>query len=184
MPSNWLKSYVLSHEKYSLIDSLTEKNYISSLGSNDKYEINGISTSVKKDYCDEEDYTKYKVHDSNAYNGKDMFGDAYYFAKNTTSITNIGRIYDFKVTDCSDIDYKKVFRKTIGNNVNSLTGVEYFSGIKKFSIFSSDVNTLEDREEVKSVSSRFIEVESLGSWEVMASSTVAQSVTSLVSGPI
>lgn len=151
MPSNWLKSYVLSHEKYSLIDSLTEKNYISSLGSNDMYEINGISTSVKKDYCDEEEYTKYKVHDSKAYNGKDMFGDAYYFAKNTTSITNIGRIYDFKVTDCSDIDYKKVFRKTIGNNVNSLTGVEYFSGIKKFSIFSSDVNTLEDRENLKSV---------------------------------
>lgn len=153
MPSNWLKSYVLRYEKYSLIDSLTEKNYISSLGSNDMYEINGISTSVKKDYCDEEDYTKYKVHDSNAYNGKDMFGDAYYFAKNTTSITNIGRIYDFKVTDCSDIDYKKVFRKTTGNNVNSLTGVEYFSGIKKFSIFSSDVNALTDREDVKSVSS-------------------------------
>ena len=153
MPSNWLKSYVLRHEKYSLIDSLTEKNYISSLGSNDMYEINGISTSVKKDYCDEEDYTKYKFHDSKAYNGKDMFGDAYYFAKNATSITNIGRIYDFKVTDCSDIDYKKVFRKTTGNNVNSLTGVEYFSGIKKFSIFSSDVNTLEDRENVKSVSS-------------------------------
>ena len=153
MPSNCLKSYVLRYEKYSLINSLTEKNYISSLGSNDMYEINGISTSVKKDYCDEEDYTKYKVHDSNAYNGKDMFGDAYYFVKNTTSITNIGRIYDFKVTDCSDIDYKKVFRKTTGSNVNSLTGVEYFSGIKKFSIFSSDVNALEDREDVKSVSS-------------------------------
>ncbi len=152
MPSNWLKSYVLSHEKYSLIDSLTEKNYISSLGSNERYEINGISTSVKLNYCDGDmDYTKYKVHDSHAYDGKDMFVDAYYFAKNTTSITNIGRIYDFKVTDCSDIDYKKVFRKTIGNNVNSLTGVEYFSGIKKFSIFSSDVNTLEDRENLKSV---------------------------------
>ena len=30
----------------------------------------------------------------------------------------------------------------------------------------------------------FMEVESLGSWEVIVSSTVAQSVTSLVSGPI
>lgn len=155
MPSNWLKSYVLSHEKYSLIDSLTEKNYISD-ETNSSYklgtDINGSSTKVKLNYCDGDmDYTKYKVHDSHAYDGKDMFGDAYYFAKNTTSITNIGRIYDFKVTDCSDIDYKKVFRKTIGNNVNSLTGVEYFSGIKKFSIFSSDVNTLEDRENLKSV---------------------------------
>ena len=38
--------------------------------------------------------------------------------------------------------------------------------------------------EVKSVSSRSMDVESLGSWEAMASSTVAQSVTSFVRGPI
>ena len=157
MPSNWLKSYVLRYEKNNLLNSEMVKNYISN-ETNSTYklgtDINGSSTDVKLDYCEGDiDYTKYKVHDSRAYDGKDMYGDAYYFAKNTTSITNIGRIYDFKVTDCSDIDYKKVFRKTTGNNVNSLTGVEYFSGIKKFSIFSSYVNTLEDREDVKSVSS-------------------------------
>lgn len=157
MPGDWLKSYVLRYEKNNLLNSEMVKNYISD-ETNSSYklgtDINGSSTNVKLNYCDGGmDYTKYKVHDSLAYDRKDMFGDAYYFAKNTTSITNIGRIYDFKVTDCSDIDYKKVFRKTTGNNVNSLTGVEYFSGIKKFSIFSSDVNTLEDRENVKSVSS-------------------------------
>lgn len=157
MPGDWLKSYVLRLEKNNLLNSEMVKNYISN-ETNSSYklgtDINGSSTDVKLDYCEGGiDYTKYKVHDSYAYDGKDMFGDAYYFAKNTKSITNIGRIYDFKVTDCSDIDYKKVFRKTTGNNVNSLTGVEYFSGIKKFSIFSSDVNTLEDRENVKSVSS-------------------------------
>ena len=157
MPGDWLKSHVLSYEKNNLLNSVMVKNYISN-ETNSSYklgtDINGSSTDVKLDYCDGNIvYTEYKVHDSHAYDDKDMFGDAYYFAKNTTSITNIGRIYDFKVTDCSDIDYKKVFRKTTGNNVNSLTGVEYFSGIKKFSIFSSDVNTLEDRENVKSVSS-------------------------------
>ena len=157
MPSDWLKSYVLRYEKNNLLNSEMVKNYISN-ETNSTYklgtDINGSSTNVKLDYCDGNiDYTKYKVHDSLAYDGKDMYGDAYYFAKSTTSITNIGRIYDFKITDCSDIDYKKVFRITTGNKVNFLTGVEYFSGIKKFSIFSSDVNTLEDREEVKSVSS-------------------------------
>lgn len=157
MPGDWLKSYVLRLEKNNLLNSEMVKNYISN-ETNSSYklgtDINGSSTDVKLDYCEGGiDYTKYKVHNSKAYDDKDMFGDAYYFAKNTTSITNIGRIYDFKVTDCSDIDYKKVFRKTTGNNVNSLTGVEYFSGIKKFSIFSSDVNALEDREDVKSVSS-------------------------------
>lgn len=157
MPGDWLKSYVLRYEKNNLLNSVMLKNYISN-ETNSSYklgtDINGSSTDVKLDYCDGNIvYTDYKVHDSSAYYGKDMFGDAYYFAKTTTSVTNIGRIYDFKVTDCSDIDYKKVFRKTTGNNVNSLTGIEYFSGIKKFSIFSNDVNTLGDREDVKSVSS-------------------------------
>lgn len=169
MPGDWLKSYVLRCEKDNLLNSVMVKNYISD-ETNSSYklgtDINGSSTNVKLNYCDGGiDYTKYKVHDSRAYDGKDMFGDAYYFAKNTTSITNIGRIYDFKVTDCSDIDYKKVFRKTIGNNVNSLTGVEYFSGIKKFSIFSSDVNTLEDRENVKSVSSSSKRILPLGPYK-------------------
>lgn len=169
MPGDWLKSYVLRLEKNNLLNSEMVKNYISN-ETNSSYklgtDINGSSTDVKLDYCEGGiDYTKYKVHDSRAYDGKDMFGDAYYFAKNTTSITNIGRIYDFKVTDCSDIDYKKVFRKTTGNNVNSLTGVEYFSGIKKFSIFSSDVNTLEDRENVKSVSSSLKTILPLGPYK-------------------
>lgn len=176
MPSDWLKSYVLRYEKNNLLNSEMVKNYISN-ETNSTYklgtDINGSSTNVKLDYCDGNiDYTKYKVHDSLAYDGKDMYGDAYYFAKSTTSITNIGRIYDFKITDCSDIDYKKVFRITTGNKVNFLTGVEYFSGIKKFSIFSSDVNTLEDREEVKSVSSSSKTILPLGPYKNTDSSYV------------
>lgn len=176
MPSDWLKSYVLRYEKNNLLNSEMVKNYISN-ETNSTYklgtDINGSSTDVKLNYCDGNiDYTKYKVHDSLAYDGKDMYGDAYYFAKSTTSITNIGRIYDFKITDCSDIDYKKVFRITTGNKVNFLTGVEYFSGIKKFSIFSSDVNTLEDREEVKSVSSSSKTILPLGPYKNTDSSYV------------
>lgn len=176
MPSDWLKSYVLRYEKNNLLNSEMVKNYISN-ETNSSYklgtDINGSSTDVKLNYCDGNiDYTKYKVHDSLAYDGKDMYGDAYYFAKSTTSITNIGRIYDFKITDCSDIDYKKVFRITTGNKVNSLTGIEYFSGIKKFSIFSSDVNTLEDREEVKSVSSSSKTILPLGPYKNTDSSYV------------
>ena len=176
MPSDWLKSYVLRYEKNNLLNSEMVKNYISN-ETNSSYklgtDINGSSTDVKLNYCDGNiDYTKYKVHDSLAYDGKDMYGDAYYFAKSTTSITNIGRIYDFKITDCSDIDYKKVFRITTGNKVNFLTGVEYFSGIKKFSIFSSDVNTLEDREEVKSVSSSSKTILPLGPYKNTDSSYV------------
>lgn len=78
-----------------------------------------------------------------------MYSDAYYFAMAKVETTNVGRIYDFKVTDCSDIDYKSVFRKTsTTNKVNELTGVQYFSGVKSFNIYTNEINSLEDRGEI------------------------------------
>ena len=58
------------------------------------------------------------------------------------------RAYDFKVTDCSDIDYKSVFRKSDTGTVNDLTKIQYFSGIKELKIFSKNVNTLENRDNI------------------------------------
>lgn len=78
-----------------------------------------------------------------------MYSDAYYFAMARAETTNVGRIYDFKVTDCSDIDYKSVFRKSSGaNNINDLTGVQYFSGVKLFNIYTNEINSLDDRGEI------------------------------------
>lgn len=64
-----------------------------------------------------------------------MFRDAYYFARVTSTSKNIGRIYDFKITDCTDINFKNVFRVTSGNSVNALTGNTYVSGDKKLYIY-------------------------------------------------
>ena len=81
------------------------------------------------------------------YSPQKMYYDAYYFAKSNTEITTVGRIYDFEITDCSDIDYKSVFRSTKNGNVNQHTGNIYFSGMKEFDIFSEKVNNLELRED-------------------------------------
>lgn len=153
MPGDVLRNYVLTSEKLNTLNAVQLNNYIS-VGDNTQYTIDGTATSVKKDYCDASiDYTKYKIHDSKYYEYKDMYGDAYYFAKAVKKITNIGRIYDFKITDCSDVDYKSTFRKTGASNINDLTGIQYFSGLKEFSIYSNDVNTLVNRENISISSS-------------------------------
>ena len=52
---------------------------------------------------------------------------------------SVGRVYDFKITDCTDVDFKSVFRKSDTNNnkVNAITGTVYFSGIKKLEIYGT-----------------------------------------------
>lgn len=149
MPGDVLKNVVLKAEYQSAITKISIDNYIST-GTNSEYKINGKNSgSVMKDYCDGNiKYTNFQVHKTDHYNGIDMYGDAYYFAKAVKKVTNIGRIYDFKVTDCSDIDYKSVFRKGSGNTVNDLTGNVYFSGIKELKIYSSGVNDLEERNDI------------------------------------
>lgn len=159
MPGDLLLKEVLYYQKLNTLNSIKNDVYISS-ESNYNYTINGSLESVQKDYCDASvKYTDYKIHDSDFYGGIEMYGDAYYFAKAVKEITNVGRIYDFKVTDCSDIDYKKVFRETKDNGVNNLKGIVYFSGIKELKIYSNDVNTLEDRTDISisnSVSKRIL----------------------------
>lgn len=100
-----------------------------------------------KNYCDE-DVNLTSIHEGKYTGGKNMYEDAYYFAIARTTTTNVGRIYDFKVTDCSDIDYKSVFRKSDNGTVNDLTNVQYFSGVKLFNIYSTSINSLEDRTDI------------------------------------
>lgn len=78
--------------------------------------------------------------------------DAYYVVKASKTIASIGRIYDFRITDCTDVDFKSVFRKSgEGQGVNSLTGTVYFSGIKELQIFGNGVNSLDLRKDPKTL---------------------------------
>lgn len=58
-------------------------------------------------------------------------------ASKSLSTTNISRLYGFRITDCSDVNFKDVFRKTDSKGVNQNTGVIYFSGIKELDVFTN-----------------------------------------------
>ena len=75
----------------------------------------------------------------------DMKADSHYFAKLTKHTYTIARLYDFKITDCYDLDFKNVFRKSTENDVNASTGIRYFSGIKSLFVYDEYYNTLIDR---------------------------------------
>lgn len=64
---------------------------------------------------------------------------ANYIVAASKTYRSVGRVYDFKITDCTDVDFKSVFRKSDTNNnkVNAITGTVYFSGIKKLEIYGT-----------------------------------------------
>ena len=99
--------------------------------------------------------------------GKDQYNQSGYLSNNnityssnhvaTTALSDNGttanklfRMYDFAITDCSDLSFKDVFRKTDDNNVNQSTSKPYWSGIRKLQIqndtASKDNNLLIDRD--------------------------------------
>lgn len=147
-----LLKYILYHQSENTLLMTNVNNYISTTGNNSEYITKkGSSEIAKKDYCSasiSKDYTDYQVHEKEHYSNTLMYGDAYYFAKFVSTTKTVGRIYDFKVTDCSDVDFKSVFRKSDTGTVNDLTKVQYFSGIKELKMFTQNVNTLDYREKI------------------------------------
>ena len=142
MPSDALENLIFTNavKKYVVKNETIEEKYINTTTS--------TNLITFKDYCDDNS-KEVTNHESEYTSNHQMYSDAYYFAMAKATTTNVGRIYDFKVTDCSDIDYKKVFRKSDTlNSVNDLTGVQYFSGVKLFNIYTNEINTLEGRPEL------------------------------------
>lgn len=146
MPSNELENLVLSNtvKKYVIKNETITHKYI-----NEDRQTNSI---LFTDVCGSSPDLK-SYHDSRYTRDYQMKEDAYYFAMAKVKTANIGRIYDFKITDCSDIDYKSVFRKSESGNVNTSTGIYYFSGIKQFSIYTNEINTFTNRDNLNIESS-------------------------------
>ena len=105
---------------------------------------NSRSTTVFSNYVDNNQiwqYTANTLRQSTYYTIRSIVADGFHMARATRATSNLGRIFDFKLTDCSDLNFKDVFRKSSGNNVNEPTGTVYFSGVKRLRIYdtSSDV---------------------------------------------
>ena len=100
---------------------------------------NKIDTNTK--HIDKE-YIKLKSNASQD-DGLGMQNDSYYLVSKITDTISIGRIFDFEITDCLDVNFKDVFRdiNAKDNTVNSLTGTRYFSGIRKLLALDSVTST-------------------------------------------
>ena len=81
----------------------------------------------------------------------DIYQDSYHAIYKEIYTKNVGRIYDFAVTDCNDLAFKDVFRITTGGNVNESTGTAYYVGYNKLDIGSGGFNDIVPRgDEIKS----------------------------------
>lgn len=65
--------------------------------------------------------------------GVAMYSDGYYYAMRTVVVRTVSRIYDLRITDCTDLAYKSVFR----NSNNELIGNNYFSGTRRMFVYAN-----------------------------------------------
>lgn len=140
MSSNDLLQYVVDQEVAIQLDKTqdsTTRKYLTDSGDNTANFTNDIEQSESHTPSQ---YTK----------GVTMYGDGYYFAMKTITVTTASKIYDFKITDCSDLAYKSAFRDTNTNNLASNSG--YYSGIRRMFVYTNankEFTTLLDRDGIK-----------------------------------
>ncbi|MEG1058572.1 MAG: hypothetical protein RSE57_00070 [Clostridia bacterium] len=148
VPDAALTNAIISQESGYLegkISSTTTRKYI-----NNGSILYNWPEKLEKDVCNSKVERKKNHGDfGTTLEYKNMVQDAYYYAKTTVVTENIGRIYDFKVTDCTDVNFKDVFRKeSSGAAVNALTGNVYYSGVKALQVYTDDINTLTSRDNI------------------------------------
>lgn len=94
-----------------------------------------------------------------------MTEDSHYIVERVDNTTNLNRIYDFKITDCTDLAYKNVFRKNEkGNEINSInkpTEIYYYSGTRYWNLDTININQMSNR----SFSNNFETIAPLGPYK-------------------
>lgn len=139
MPSEQLLYDVVDQEVAIQIDKTqdsTTRKYITDSGDNTANFSNDIEFS--------ESHT-----DSSYTRGCTMYGDGYYFAMKTMTVRTASKIYDFKITDCSDLAYKSAFRTSGTNELSSNSG--YYSGIRRMYLYTNankEYTALVDRDNI------------------------------------
>lgn len=135
MNSDDLLQYVVDQEVAIQIDKtqdVSTRKYINDSGNNEVSFLNDIDAVTS--YNDPQ-YT----------GGYRFYADGYYFAMQTITVRTVSRIYDFKISDCTDLAYKSAFR----NSDFSLIGNNYYSGTRRLFVYTSnnkEYTTLLDRD--------------------------------------
>lgn len=141
MPSSALLQNVVDQEVEIQIDGSKDpatRKFLNDSGNNEVSFSNNIDTV--------------NSYNGDAYTGTKLYSDAYYFAMQTVTVRTVSRIYDFKISDCTDLAYKSVFRNVnSATDVNSLTGNSYYSGIRRMFVYTNnnkEYTTLLDRNDI------------------------------------
>ena len=71
--------------------------------------------------------------------------DIGYFAERSYDVVILNRLFDFKVTDVKDVNWKNVFRRNTKDTTNSHTGTLYYSGTTKWDTKSEKANNIVSR---------------------------------------
>ena len=135
MNSDELLQYVVDQEVAIQVDKtqdVSTRKYINDSGNNEVSFLNDIDAVTS--YNDPQ-YT----------GGYRFYADGYYFAMQTITVRTMSRIYDFKISDCTDLAYKSAFR----NSDFSLIGNNYYSGTRRLFVYTSnnkEYTTLVDRD--------------------------------------
>ncbi len=80
------------------------------------------------------------------YDQKNIYGQSNYVANDVVETENISRVYDFKVTDVKDVDWKSIFRTSTSTTTNVHSGKAYYSGVKKWNIYTTAYNNMITRD--------------------------------------
>lgn len=83
---------------------------------------------------------------SKYYDQTNIEGHSNYIAELSVETENLSRVYDFKVTDLKDLDWKDIFRKSTTTTTNVHTSKAYYSGIKKWNVYTTQSNQLLNRD--------------------------------------
>lgn len=141
MPSNQLLHDVVDQEVEIQINNSKDpstRTHLNDSGNNEVSFSNDINTVTS--------------YNNESYTGTKLYADAYYFAMQTVTVRTVSRIYDFKISDCTDLAYKSVFRNVnSATDVNSLTGNNYYSGIRRMFVYTNnnkEYTTLLDRNDI------------------------------------
>lgn len=121
-------------------------------------------TNALKEYFDNATYSNYnymdninnRVRNTGIQNQRgflprtDIVNDAYHAIYKRITTRNLGRIFDFAVTDCTDLAFKDIFKTTTSGNINTSTGKSYYSGYKHWNLYSTAYNEMVNRTDIGS----------------------------------
>ncbi|MEG2275417.1 MAG: hypothetical protein RSC09_02860 [Clostridia bacterium] len=139
--------YVPSESASEVVTALEGSYVVKTVAKNAPRDVQYLEKVLNRDvdrFIDEEiNKTQYKANKHFPYHSELAVNkETVYAARKTKKTMNLSRIYDFKITDVVDIDWKNVFR---GSNSIDHTGRVYFGGYKKWDIYSNESNQLIDR---------------------------------------